>query len=117
MVWGRVYVLSALSMAQRNPDIPISQRYGRKISTQPDNVIAVRRFICGECDSVTTVPCPEYERLAREREVADQNALNYVRKFGGENYEASTWIAKSAELRNMMEAHQQSCKACKRSSL
>jgi hypothetical protein len=64
---------------------------------------------------VTTMPCPEYERLAREREIADQNALNYVRTFGGENYEASTWIAKSAELRNMMDAHQQSCIACKTS--
>jgi hypothetical protein len=53
--------------------------------------------------------------LAGEREIADQNALNYVRKFGGENYDASTWIAKSAELRNIMDAHRQSCKACKKS--
>ena len=47
------------------------------------------------------MPCPEYERFARDKEVADQNALNYVRRFGGENYEGSTWIAKGAEVRNI----------------
>jgi hypothetical protein len=99
----------------RASEAAVSQRYGRKISSERDIVITVCTFICGEYDSVTRMPCPEYERLAREREIADQNALNYVRRFGGENYEASTWIAKSAELRNILDAHQQSCKACKKS--
>lgn len=56
--------------------------------------------------------CKDYERSEREKEIADNNCINAHLSQD----DRLKWIARSAELRQEMEAHK-TCPACKQSTV